>query len=137
VKTDMQRERTVDKMRKFIENFLKKRKIKKIVTWCIKSGISRTTYGTYIIDFEEISEAFDVSVEWIKGNLEDFDDEFNCRKELIEGIWHDYDDKKEAIAFDMNLCGISVCKRCPSYKCHRYCDGCNIPHDESWGANVY
>lgn len=127
----------VDKMRKFIENFLKKRKIKKIVTWCIEVGISRTTYGTCIIDFEEISEAFDVSVEWIKGNLEDFDDEFNCRKELIEGIWHDYDNKKEAIAFDMNFCGIYVCKKCPGYKYHEYCDGCNIPHDESWGSNAY
>lgn len=95
---------------------------KEIADWCVKRAAERTTNGSYYVNFTDVSDAFKVSVDWVKEHSEDIADWFGC-----DAGEYEIDDE----SFGMWLYGWICCEHC-GCQASSSCHCCEIPHPEEW-----
>lgn len=92
----------------------------KIAERIMETGLEETTNGSRIMYFDEISEEFNVTEEWIKNHTADIKDCFNY--EVVAECL--IDDECFDMMFYLQYC----CERCGVYKngdrCHDECCSC-------------
>ena len=95
----------------------------KIAKWITETGTSKTSNGSYYVYFTDISEHFNVTIEWIREHAEDIEECFDW--DVVAEC--DIDDE----SFGMYFYGNACCEKC-GCQASSHCCGCDIAHPEEW-----